>query len=328
MNRRAATACLATLAALVLTGCAAPAHRKAARGQRLEHLRLAAALQLADENLRQGELDRAASLLASFEHLAEPAVLLRLARIDIEQGRYAQALRRLDAIPAADRDPEASHLRGVALEALARPDEAAEAYAAAFRARPTAPRLIAWLDALLLAGQPDQAAQVLRQHRRQFGGDPALHAAAARVELARQRPEQAAAELRAAVLMEPQSAPLRRSLAEALEQAGAWREAAGHWDELARQAPPADKPALQTRQARALLAAGDLQPALDLLDDVLTRDPTNLRAITLAAAARLRLGQPAAALTLAERALRLDPGNALIEQLRQLAARQQAPDHP
>lgn len=319
---------LSLAAAVLLAGCAAPRHRSAARGQRLERLRLGAALQLADENLREGELDRAAGLLASFEYLAEPAVLLRLARIDIEQGHYAKALTRLDAIPPAARTPQASNLRGVALEALARPAEAAAAYAAAFRGEPTVQRLIAWSDALVLAGQARQALAILQTHRRQFGGDPALHAAAARVHTAISQPEQAAAELRAAVLMDPKSPQLRRSLAEALEHAGDWLEAADLWADLAAQGPPGQRPALQTRQARALLAAGKLTAAAQLLAAVVARDPSNLQALALAAAVRLRLHEPQAALELCEQALRLDPASRLIEELRQTALSQARQPHP
>ncbi len=296
------------LAALLLAGCAAPRHRTTARGQRLERLRLGAALQLADENLREGELDRAAGLLASFEHLAEPAVLLRLARIDIEQGRYGRALKRLDTIPPARRDAQAHMLRGVALEALARPAEAAAAYAAAFRTEPTLQRLIAWSDALVLADRPAAALKVLQTHRRQFGGDASLHAAVARVHTALTQPQQAAAELRAAVLLDPDSPALERALAEALEQCGQWAEAAQHWQHLASSPRPAPThSALLIRQARALVQAGRLRDAEAVLSRQIVAAPTDARALTLLAAVRLRLGEPAEAATLAARALRLAP---------------------
>lgn len=83
------------LLTLVATGCQTP--RSAAHDPALwDQARLCATLQLADEHMAAGRFERAREDLAPFQDLPDARLSLTLARVDVEQGEYAAALRRLD----------------------------------------------------------------------------------------------------------------------------------------------------------------------------------------------------------------------------------------
>ncbi len=77
------------------------------------------------------------------QHSKEPTLkslsTLRLARLDLAEGKYQEALSRLDALPASDYPAERQELRGDALVALGRIEQALVAYREAQTAGPADP---------------------------------------------------------------------------------------------------------------------------------------------------------------------------------------------
>lgn len=91
------------------------------------------ALQVAKLAVNAGDLDRAASALQwAHEHASEAAVrdvaLLRLARVRIAQGKHQDALDLIGSTPPAGFGALAQEIRGDALAALGKTDEARLAY--------------------------------------------------------------------------------------------------------------------------------------------------------------------------------------------------------
>lgn len=93
-------------------------------------------------SIEAGDLDSAARDLARLEAIAptDPRVLVNLAIVDLDAGDAASAIVRLDrAVAAMPRSAAAHVARGDALRMLDRPREAAFAYAAAEKLRPSDP---------------------------------------------------------------------------------------------------------------------------------------------------------------------------------------------
>ena len=132
-------------------------------------------LQLSNEHLTAGNLDRARAALAAYEQSGDNRVQLALTRLDIEQGDYAGALERLDFVAG----PEAVsapffHLRGVAYEGLNQSALAAGAFAQSYAIAPKLATLVAWIEGLAMAGHSDEAERTLAAERSRFPGDSEL----------------------------------------------------------------------------------------------------------------------------------------------------------
>jgi predicted negative regulator of RcsB-dependent stress response len=95
-----------------------------------------AASDRAARQVQAGQLDKARqSLQWAQDHAGDPALKglmqLRSAQVELAQGKGAEALATLDAIPAADYRGMAQELRGDVLVKLGRADDARKAYEAA-----------------------------------------------------------------------------------------------------------------------------------------------------------------------------------------------------
>jgi tetratricopeptide (TPR) repeat protein len=317
----------------IAAGCNTPGNPKLAPTS-WDHTRLKAALQVADEQIATGKFERARRTLAAFRELPDPRLQLTQARMDVEQGRYAAALHRLEkARQSSGETPSYHHLRGVALEGLGRWAAAGAAYEAAYRLQPSADLLIGWVDALVLDERPQAALDVLQRERRHFPGDPSVHTLAGRLHKWLGDLEAAIGELRTAALAQPDSREIRLRLAETYMAANHHTEASGIWQALVDESTDAqERHRLRHRLARSLMSAGRFDEArgvyrtlaltepddeaarlglaamccatgesaegLEAALDVLQDDPDNVDARLIAALSYRRLGQPTAALEL------------------------------
>jgi Flp pilus assembly protein TadD len=280
---------LVGLAIIVLVGCEAPRPlRKPAAVW--EQARLSAMLQLADEQVTGGKFEQARQTLATFHESSDPRLAVALARVDVEEGRYATALERLDAVAPENRSAETcDRLRGVALEGLGRWGEAARAYEAAYHTEPALELLLAWVDTLVLDGRADEARTILADERSRFPGQPVLQVLAARLYARDGELAAAADELTTAGLAEPDSAEIRRRRAEAYTAAGRYTEALPLWRTLVAAAP--DDEAVNLGLATAQLGADEPAQSLETTQRVLSRHAESPDARLLAALSYRRLGQ-------------------------------------
>ncbi len=305
------TSRLALVVALcVLAGCATtdPAAKKTDWNQ----TRLQVALQLAEEETRNGNFERARSLLAAHEVEDDELLQLMLARIDLEQGQYHDAAQRLENLPPTQRQSLSYYdTRGVAYEGLGRWADAATSYEWAYTNRPNAARLVAWVDTLVLAGESAQACEVLESERTNFPGDLNVQAAAVRLYEHLNEPTAMIGELEPVVLAGDGTREERHELAAAYLQAGRHGDALPLWRALSEtETDGARRDAFRSNWATCLLATGAYEEAADLYRAMTVAKPDKAGAFLGLATAALLAEQPEAALTAARRAVALTPGNA------------------
>ena len=149
--RHAAIIASIAVCAAALIGCNTPEKRPT--GQLWIDTRTGAALQLADEHINDGRFERARTLLVSHQDAHDPRMQMMLVRIDLEEGEYAAAERRLATIAEAYGETvEYADARGLALEGMGRWSAAAAAYETAYLKEASVSRLVAWLEALTSCG--------------------------------------------------------------------------------------------------------------------------------------------------------------------------------
>ena len=305
---------LGLLALITANGCTA--NHGGLKPKHWDQTRRDATLQLAQENIAAGQFDRARGALASFAETPDPEIRAALARCDVEEGRYDDALRRLDGIePEAD-NARLHWLRGVALEGLGHWNEAAAAYGQTFSLEPGAAILVAWLDALVLDGRDAEAAEILARERTRFPGEPVILLLAARLADSRGEFTTAIDELKTTLLAEPDSATIRRKLAVTLMRAGRYDEAVNEWQRLIDLSDrPEARHALRRQMASCLLAAGRSDEARQVYQVLIAAKSDDAAARLGYATACLKANQPRAALENALQLVRDDPRNELARAL-------------
>jgi len=263
---------------------------------------------MADQQIAAGKFDRARQTLAPLERIRDPRLGLVLARMDLEEGRYASALARLDAIEPgfatstsahaspADREdsPAATYhrLRGVALEGLGSWSGAAAEYQAAYRVDPTAELLVAAVENLILDEQVEVAAALLERERKNFPGQPGLSLLAAELHGRRGNWELAIRELETAQLVQPESDQIRRRLADAYLAAGWYQQAAPLWRQVIENSRGEhERFTARRRLATCLLLAGQFDQARELYDALLRSRTDDAVASLGYAVANLAAGQ-------------------------------------
>ena len=106
LRRVGPVACAILLSLLAIGGCAAPPKH---RGPSVawDQARLGAMLRLADEQITTGKFQQARDTLAMYHDSTDTRLVCALARVDVEEGNYEAALRRLEPItsPAATLPP-------------------------------------------------------------------------------------------------------------------------------------------------------------------------------------------------------------------------------
>lgn len=298
---RLAQITVVSLVAAALAACESGAPARTGGNRLLERTRIDAAVRLAADNLAAGKFDRARGALAGFAAGQSLELELTRARIDVEEGAYADALGRLDGCRQAAADSAGwCTLRGVALEGLGRWDEAVTAYEAAYARIAEAPALIAWADALASAGRPDDARTLLARERGRYPGDAAVCLLAARLATRTGDHATAADEYQAAARARPSDPHIRRRLAEALLLAGRPGDAIPLLESLVQDnQDAATKARLQFRLAEGYLAARRFADAQRAYRAVLAADSDPHAARVGLATAYLAADQPAEALSAA-----------------------------
>lgn len=269
-------------------------------------------LRLSREHLASGDLERARAALAAYEHVADSRVQLSLARLDVEQGTYAAALRRLDFVsgPAAV-GAAFFHLRGVAYEGLNQSVLAASAFAQSYAIAPDIATLVAWIDALVMTGRDEEAEAALGRERTRFPGDPELSVVAARLYWRRGDHEGVIRELRHGLQAGLQTDSAARRLAEAHAAVGQHREAARIWQDLAAEVvDPDERHEMESRAAEWYVVAGDSGEAQRVYRSLTVRWPRDAMAQLGLAVSSLAHGDAAEALRAARAFSSLDPADA------------------
>ena len=300
--------------ALAACGCAAPMNREvtAKPNTRWAEAQLGVYLRLSQEHLASGELDRARAALAAYEHVADSRVQLSLARLDVEQGKYTTALKRLDFVsgPAAV-SGVFFHLRGVAYEGLNQSLLSASAFAQSYAIEPDIATLVGWIDALVMAERGDEAEAALLRERTRFPGDAELSILAARLHARGGDHQGVIRELRHGVQAGLQSDEAPRRLAEAYAAVGRHHDAARVWQDLTeRVSDPDERHEMESRLAERYVAAGDSRESQRVYRSLTARRPRDAAARLGLAVSSLAQGDAAEALRAAQACISLDPADA------------------
>lgn len=296
---------------LLISGCATP-HPNASRSDRWDQTRLRASLQLADKRIAAGEFERARAVLAGFEDFPDARLRLTEAQMDLEEGEYESALRRLYGVAALGETGATYHrLRGVALEGLGHWAWAAAEYERAYELKPTVHLLVAWIDTLVLEGQTATACAVLERERYRFPGQAPVHLLAARLSERIGDDQAAIEELTTGALAEPGSLEIQRRLAELYTKTGRYDEAVARWRRLVAESRNADERyRVQHRLARCLMSAARFDEARQILRVLVMTRPKDLTAQLGLSAVCLMTDEPAEALAAALKVLQVERDNA------------------
>ena len=297
------------LLVVVLFGCAASDSHAPETNTLWDQTRMQVALQFADEHIAAGKFDRARAMLAAYEDSDHGRLQITLAHIDLEEGQYAAADQRLEGIPVEQRDSLAYYeATAVACEGLGRWREAALAYERAYQCEPTAARLVAWLDALVLDGRGAEACETLKVERVRFPGQPAIQNLAARLYAHLGDTDASIRELTSTLLQDPQSVVLRRQLANAYMAAGRHAEAIPLWRDLAASVQNVrERHSFDEKLAICLLAEGNYAEAARVYRVMTLIRADDLSAYVGLASATLATGNPAEAVAAAQQAVQLNP---------------------
>src|SRR5438309_6639640 len=249
-----------------------------------------------------------------------PRAALLLARYYNDTGRTGEAL--AAAAPLclsgkADAELAAQHI--AALAALGRREEAVAAYR---RIMSAAPDNLAAAHALAIAlntaGQPAEAAQIAQRTLARGHQSAALHSTYARSLIARGALDRAEAALRECLQLEPRLIEAQTSLAQLVwMRTGDLTQATAALDQALQRF--ADDEPLQAAKAAILQGAGDARAAYACLAPAAARAQAPPTLLVRAGLAALEF-DPATAIALAERALRVTADNAAARNL--LAAAQ------
>ena len=310
----------ALLALIALSGCVT--ENGGPKPKHWDQTRRNATLQLAEENISAGQFARARGVLATFADSPDVEIQMTLARCDVEEGRYEEALSRLDAIVEKPKKSRFHWLRGVALEGIGRWDAAAEAYQEAFGIESSAQIFVAWMDALVLAGRTAEAEEILERERQRFPGQPVINLLAARLQEKDGRIEAAIYELNSALLAEPDSTAIRQRLATLLTRAERYDEAVKEWDRLIdRCDDESTRHAYRRQAACCLLAAGRYEEARRAYQVMVAAKPDDTAALLGLATACLKTEDVEGALSASLRVLQADRSNVEAAQLAGLCYR-------
>ncbi len=298
----------ATGVLLVAGGCQSMQQREP-KLTRWDRARVGATLQVADEHMAAGKFDNARRTLEAIAQVPDPRVTLAKARVEIEEGHYESALSTLDEVPAEALPVDGyDHLRAIAYEGLGQNTQAAAAYEAAYRRRPSVESLCGWIDALVLADRAQEAAEVLNRERRAYAGDAAVHVLAARLCEQIGDVDGALSEWDTAALAERGSRVVRRRLADACKAAGQYARAADLWRDLIADCADTDeRRELRHRLAGCQVSARRYEDARQNYNIIALTHPDDRAAQLGLSATCLACGKPAEALAAAQRVLERDP---------------------
>lgn len=192
---------------------------KADSYKRWGHARTEILCSVADQYIKTGQLDNAASRLNEALHLEETNVQAHvlLGRVYIEQGQYPQAEKELSRARQLDaNNAEAEYLMGVAKEKDGRLDEALACYRKAQSMEEgNLPAIMAAAEVYVAMGQPQQAQKYLNGYMSSAGADPGMHELAGRLSMMNRDYAGAARSFQKACDADPKNVSYREALAAA-----------------------------------------------------------------------------------------------------------------
>jgi len=263
---------------MVESGCLSNRQTKAREEAlaRWEGVRAGMALQLAEQQFHNGQLDRARqTLLEAIETQSNDARLyLLLARVMFElqdlptaQAHLKQAGHLAPDLATVD------YLQGVFAQSTSQWAQAHQAYLAAYQKDPSSQSyLCALAEAKLALGHHQQAAELLSSRFEDFPSSAHLHIAAASSFLAVEDFDRAEQLYQQAMDINPSNAEAQEGLANTFYLAGKYSQASELLAKLIRE-KPAEHPALQGRLADCYLAAGQYSLAIRAYQACLAENP-------------------------------------------------------
>jgi Flp pilus assembly protein TadD len=302
------------LCAVVLTlavGCAdKPKDIQADAQARWDDYRAAVKYELASEELKSGNVDRAIALAREVGGLSpdKPAHIELLAKGYLSRGDFSAARKALEAGSRAFPDQGVLHyLLGTIYERDGDWPRAVEAYSAAARAAPDD------LDALVAACQaesriaPERAMQRLARAAETSRYEPRYHLAAAELHQQQGRPLQAAQAYKRAIDLGASDPSLRSSAGMCFYQAGHFAEARELLAPGAARQVEDLNATHAVAYARCLIETGSREQARQLLEQFTSTRDASPAAWLLLAEARAMDGSRDEAAAAAMRAVALDP---------------------
>jgi len=278
---------------------------------RWQDLRSAHMLPMARQALESGDLDRAEATLREAASIDpdNPRLFVLAGRVQFERGRLERAFHYFNQ--AIEFDPEysdAHYHKGIVLQRWSKFDESAESYQKAYEAAPDeVAYLTAWAEALVAAGQRDQAKRLLSSKMNYFDQSAAIRIAAGHLHAIDGEHDQAINCFREASLLSPEDHALAEELAMALFASGRNKEAVVALEPLLEEPEMKDRVDLRVVLARAYQRLGRNDAARKTYLELTRLEPTE-------ASHWIRLGEMAweadqhrDAISAARRAMRVDP---------------------
>lgn len=303
-----------------MLACDSPPHRtqKLQAERQWNQLRSRVKARLASGQFDQGRLDDAIATLheAILLNPEEPAYHRLSARCALEKGKLAAAIASLDvAASLGDASADLSYLRGLIAERRAHFDDGVDHYSRAWSTdSDNVDHLIALAEALVAAGRPTDAAELLESHAQDFDRDPKILLLRAHVYAAVDQPQLAAADFADVVERLKDPTPVLEPYGLVLTRLGRFAEARSLLQRALpglaatrRGASPLPSAAAIRALARCYIETGDPALANRLLSDHLRRSPTDARAWWLLAETNVKLGDFNAAGRAANRGQRIRP---------------------
>jgi len=230
MLRRVATgACLAT--AILLAGCGTPYHKQVRNeaNERFELVRAQMAFDQAEQSFATGQFDKAMNsinvAIARYPERAEYHVLK--GRIFLETARLELAMRSLEeAMEIDEENAEAHYYAGIVHQRWSDHESAATAYRQAFDIdSENVQYLLATAEAMIAAGQYEDARHLVLPKMAHFEHNVALRQLLAQIALLQDKPAEAAKLFAEARLLDPEDTMLLEELARAQFAAKQYDEA-------------------------------------------------------------------------------------------------------
>lgn len=293
-----AIAVTAALVPLLLAGCVAPNSqaRKDATA-RWQQVRGGLALQMAEQQLQSGQVERARTTLdeALRANPDDPRLQLLLGRVHIEMRDLAAAQAAVArARTLAPELPEADYWYGVLAQTAGQWDEAEAAYQAAYaKSNASVEYLCALLETKLARAKAAEAAELAASRLRDFPREPRLRVLAGQAALLQDDTAGAEAFYQQAVDIDPASPEIQEALADALCRAGKHSQAAALLERLLAGQP--DRNDLRLRLIDCHLHDGRGEQAERLCEDCLKQHPDRLALHLRLCEARLLAGRTAEA---------------------------------
>lgn len=251
-------------------------------------------LNVASDQFKAGAFDKSRRTLDEIFKLTpdNPAALMLLVRIELENGRLENAYATLERVRVLAPDlAEVDYLGGIIAQRWKRFDDAEQSFARAFEREPDdLAYMLAYTELMAGNGRLEEAIAILEPRVPQFDQTPAVRDALARMLEQAGRLDQAVEHYRRAVVAEGADASIRERLAVALYRLERFDEALGQLNRIDQDALMDGRADLQTMRADCLAATGRLSEARTAYEQATRSDPTYVPAFRGLARAALTEG--------------------------------------